>query len=74
MSELTTITPNYQVHIPKKIREAIGLTSFGKARISTTNNKIIIEPIESEFLKLGGNFKVKEPIPVEAIRDHIKYG
>lgn len=67
----TTITPNFQVHIPVAIRELSGLTSHGPANISAKKGKIIITPAPKGFLALGGSFAVKNPIPVEKIRDHI---
>jgi len=72
----TTITPKYQVHIPVEIRKEAGLTKHGRARIKAEGKRIIIEPIpeEESFLALGGAFKVKNPIPVEKIRDFIDYG
>jgi len=70
---LTTITSKFQVHIPVEIRKKAGLTTHGRARISTKGKKIIVEPIKSDFLSLAGKYKVKNPIPAEKIRDHIEY-
>lgn len=74
MRTLTTITPKFQVHIPVSIREKIDLKKHGRAVIRVEKDKIIIEPIKSDFLSLGGKFKVKKPIPAERIRDYIDYG
>lgn len=73
MDILTTITPRFQVHIPVAIRNRIGLKRHGRAIIRTEKKKIIIEPINSDFLSLSGKFKVKNPIPAEKIRDYIDY-
>lgn len=35
--------------------------------------RIIIEPVQFDFLSLAGKYKVKNPIPVEKLRDHIDY-
>ena len=75
MQTLTTITPKFQVHIPSMIRKKAGLKRHGKAIIRADKRKIIIEPIadSKKILALAGKFKVKHPIPVEKIRDHIEY-
>ncbi|MBI2086016.1 hypothetical protein HYT74_01615 [Candidatus Daviesbacteria bacterium] len=73
METLTTITPKFQVHIPVAIRKKIGLKKHGRAIIRVEKKKIIIEPIKSDFLSLGGKFRVKNPIPAEKIRDYIDY-
>ena len=73
MQTLTTITPKFQVHIPVAIRKKIGLTKHGRAIIRAEKKKIIIEPMEDDFLSLGGKYKVKNPIPAEKIRDYIDY-
>lgn len=69
----TTITPKFQVHIPVAIRKKVGLTKHGKAVIRAEKKKIIIEPVESDFLTLAGKYEVKKPIPAEKIRDYIDY-
>lgn len=73
MQTLTTITPKFQVHIPVSIRKKAGLTKHGKALIRTEKSRIIIEPIKSKFISLGGKYKVTKPIPAEKIRDSIDY-
>lgn len=73
MEVITTITPRFQVHIPVVIRKKIGLKSHGKAKMRTERSKIIIEPMKSAFLALGGSYKVKSPIAVEKIRGYIQY-
>lgn len=73
MDTFTTITPKFQVHIPASIRKKVGLTSHGKAKVSVEKSKIIIEPLKSKIISLGGKYKVKKPIPAEKIRDYINY-
>lgn len=69
----TTITPNFQVHIPVAIREQSGITEHGTAIISAQKGKIIIESKPSGFLALGNSFRVKKLIKAEQIREHIDY-
>lgn len=73
MSSFTTITPKFQVHIPVSIRQEAGLTKHGKAIVSVEKSKIIIEPIRSKFMSLGGKYKVSKPIPAEKIRNFVDY-
>lgn len=75
MQTYTTITPKFQVHIPVAIRKKIGLTKHGRAIIRADKKRIIIEPLKknSGIMSLAGAFKVKNPIPVEKIRDYIDY-
>lgn len=73
MQQLTTITPKFQVHIPVAIRKAIGLKKHGRARIWAKKKRIVIEPMESDFMSLAGKYWVKDPILVEKIRNYIDY-
>lgn len=73
MQTYTTITPNFQVHIPVEIRKKAGLTMHGRATIRVEKKKIIIESVEGDILSLAGKYKVKNPIPAEKIRDYIDY-
>jgi len=73
MPIITTITPKFQVHIPVAIRQKIGLKQHGPVSIRAEKSKIIIEPLKKGFLSLAGKFKVKNPKPVEKIRDYIDY-
>lgn len=71
MTHKTTITPNFQVHIPVGIRKKSGMTHHGKALIRVEKGRIIIEPQLGGILALGGSFKVKKPIKAEQIRKYI---
>lgn len=73
MQKVTTITPKFQVHIPVAIREKVGLKKHGAALIRAEKSRIIIEPIEDEFLSLGGSFQSKRVKPAETIRNFIDY-
>lgn len=73
MELITTITPRFQVHIPVAIRKKVGLKTHGKAKVRAERSRIIIEPMKSAFLTLGGSYKVKRPIVAEKIRDYIRY-
>lgn len=73
LATTTTITPNFQVHIPVDIRKESGITSHGAACISATKGKIVITQGPKGFLALGGAFHVKKPIKVENLRDHIDF-
>ena len=73
MEMMTTITPQFQVHIPVAIRKAIGLKKHGRATISVQGKNVLIQPKPISFLSFGGAFKVKNPIPAEKIRDYIDY-
>lgn len=73
MQTYTTITPNFQVHIPVAIRKKIGLKKHGMAIIRADKKKIVIEPVKFSILDLAGKYKVKNPIPAEKIRDYIDY-
>lgn len=73
MQIYTTITPQFQVHIPVAIRKQIGLKTHGVAKIRADKKRIIIEPERSGILSLAGKYRVKNPIPAEHIRDYIDY-
>jgi len=51
-----TISPKFQVVIPRKIREAMGLRSGEKAQVIAYRNRIEIIPIQ-EMRRLRGAFK-----------------
>ena len=70
---MTTITPNFQLHIPVNIRKAMGIKKHGRAKIMVVGGKIVIEPIKDEMAGLAGAFKVKNPIKASEIRKHIDY-
>jgi len=73
MEMMTTITSQFQVHIPVAIRKAAGLKKHGRAVISVEGKNIVIKQATPNFLSLEGEFKVKDPIPTEKIRNYIDY-
>ena len=73
MKVLATITPKFQVQIPVSIRKKIGLEKHGRAYIKAEKEKIIIEPITSNFLSLAGKYQTTKPVPAEKIREHLEY-
>lgn len=73
METYVTITSKFQVHLPVKIRQKAGITKHGRAKVKATKGKIVIEPVQSDILAHAGKYKVKNPIPVEKIRDYIDY-
>jgi len=73
MQSITTITPKFQVHIPVEIRRKLNITTHGKANISVEKGKIIIEPIESKFMSLGGKYRTPKAMKVETLRNEIDY-
>jgi len=54
--ETVTISPKFQVVIPQKIREAMGLRSGEKAKMVSFRNRIEIIPMR-EVQKLRGYLK-----------------
>jgi len=73
MQVLTTITPKFQVHIPVSIRKQAGLVKHGRAYVNVSAGRIIIEPMEDNFLSLAGTFHIKNPTKAEQIREVIEY-
>ena len=71
MTFQTTITPNFQVHIPVAVRKKAGIKTHGRAFIKVEKGRIIIELEPKGFLALGGKFSVKKPVPAEKIRETI---
>ena len=54
--ETVTISPKFQVVIPQRIREAMGLRSGEKAKVVSFRNRIEIIPMR-DIRKLRGYFK-----------------
>lgn len=68
-----TITPNWQLHIPVKIRKQIGLKHHGCVKIKAHKKTFSVIPEKDDILALAGKYKVKNPIPADKIRDYIDY-
>ncbi|MBI4065563.1 AbrB/MazE/SpoVT family DNA-binding domain-containing protein [Candidatus Gottesmanbacteria bacterium] len=74
MQTIATITPKFQIHLPKAIREKAGFLTHGPVVMRADKGKIVIEKRKGKgILALAGAFRVKHPIPVENIRDYIDY-
>ena len=54
--EIVTISPNFEVVIPQRIREAMGLRSGEKAKVISFRNRIEIIPMR-EVRSLRGYLK-----------------
>ena len=54
--DIVTISPKFQVVIPQRIREAMGLRSGEKVQVIAYRNRIELIPIQ-EVRKLRGAFK-----------------
>ena len=71
-----SITRQWQIYIPEKVRAKLGLKKPGKATVEVRGKKLIITPKESEVLKLAGKYKhlyKKDPIDIDNVRDYIDY-
>ena len=73
MNTIVTITPNYQVHIPTKMRKMVGLDKHGPAEMMVEDGKIILKPLDDQIMKLAGKYKSKKKINVDKVRDRIDY-
>lgn len=76
MQQTISITEKWQVNIPKRIRESLGLKRHGKAIVRVENKKIVIEPIQSSLMKMAGKYskvKLSGKININKIRDYIDY-
>lgn len=57
MSELSKVNINGQITIPKKIRNLLDIKIKEKVLITIDNNELIITPIKSYIMDLGGSLK-----------------
>ncbi|MBI5619853.1 AbrB/MazE/SpoVT family DNA-binding domain-containing protein [Candidatus Gottesmanbacteria bacterium] len=77
MEQTVTITPKFQVHIPKKIREKTGFLTHGPVIMRADGGKIVIEKRKTKsILDLAGIIKPKgktKQIDLDTIRDYIDY-
>ncbi len=70
----TVTTQKHQIHIPKKIRDIVGIEAYTPVRIATDGVSVLITPVRDSILDIAGTFKVKKPIKAEDIRKHLTYG
>lgn len=74
MQVTATITPSFQIHLPRAIRLKAGFTMHGPVTMRAHAGKIILEKKRGKsILDLAGKFRVKYPIPADKIRDYIDY-
>ncbi|EKD95527.1 MAG: hypothetical protein ACD_24C00459G0007 [uncultured bacterium] len=75
MEMIISITPNFQIHIPKQARKLLGLKKPSKASLKVSDGSIVITPdYNNKLLSLAGKYKSKaKGIKVENIRDIIDY-
>jgi len=68
--EIVTVSRKYQVTIPKRIREKIGIKVGDKVIMKIEGNKIIIEPIIRDRGNPVKNLLslVKKPINIDAVK------
>lgn len=77
MKKTISITSNWQIHIPKEVREKLNLSAPGKVDIVLEKNSFVLKPNRSSILDLAGILKEsakKHPLPLEDVRDYIDYG
>lgn len=68
-----SITSQGQISIPAKLRRSLNLSTSGKAVVSASNGKIVVEPVK-DLLLLRGSLKTKKKISSQKIReDFVKY-
>lgn len=76
MSQTIAITRQWQIHIPKALREAIGLDKPTMADIKAEKGKLIITPKKSGIFKFAGKYAKyakNKKIDLDNIRDYIDY-
>ncbi|MBU1085503.1 MAG: hypothetical protein ABIJ43_01370 [Candidatus Beckwithbacteria bacterium] len=76
MNTTIMITQQWQVYLPEKARELIGLTTPGQAELMVRGDSILIKPKKSAVFKLAGKYKnlsLKKKINLDNIRDKIDY-
>lgn len=77
MTMTISMTSRGQIHIPKAMREELGMYKPGTLRITLVNNVITLKPVQSKLLQSAGKYahyrKGKEHIDINNIRDIIDY-
>lgn len=76
MNTTITITQQWQIYIPEKIRELLDLITPGKAKLTVKDNSLVITPQQSEVLKLAGKYKAlagKKRLELSNVRERIDY-
>ena len=76
MEMTISVTNNWQLHLPKTIRELLGMEKPGLVKAKVERGKLIIAPKKSGLLALGGSLQHlyrKKPIDIDNIRGKIDY-
>lgn len=76
MQTTISITNKWQIHIPKSLRDVLGLRQPGKVAIKAETGKIIITPTESKIMQYAGKLHekyTKKKINIDNVRDLIDY-
>ena len=76
MNTTITITQQWQIYIPEKVRELLDLVNPVQARMEIKDKSIVITPQKSAVLNLAGKYKalrLKKPINLDRIRERIDY-
>jgi AbrB family looped-hinge helix DNA binding protein len=76
MPQTIAITRQWQIHIPKSIRQVIDMKKPSMAEIKVENDTIIITPKKSGILELAGKYSKYakgKNIDLDNIRDLIDY-
>lgn len=77
MQTIATITPKFQIHLPKAIRQKAGFLTHGPVIMRADKGKITIQKKKGKsILDLAGSFKPKgnmKKIDIDTIRDYIDY-
>ena len=76
MTTTVSITSQWQIYLPQKIRQAMGLKYPTQAKLTVKNKKLTVTPTTSPYLKLVGKYthiKPVRPINLDRIRDDVNY-
>lgn len=76
MNTTITITQQWQIYIPEKVRELLDLVNPVRARLEVKDKSIVITPQPSAVLSLAGKYKTlaaKKRINLDRIRERIDY-
>lgn len=76
MNTTISITNKWQIHIPKSLREIMGLEKPGKVAIKAEQGKIVITPVKSAIMQYAGKLHEKynkKKINIDKVRDLIDY-
>lgn len=76
MDTTITITQQWQIYIPEKVRMLLDLVNPVRARLEVKDKSIVITPQASVVLSLAGKYKAlaaKKKVNLDRIRDRIDY-